>query len=281
MRAFNADSLTGSILFTSELANTAAAAVQWGAAKDFEDFRRRWTKAGRPALALYAPQTESEGVHEKAPNETPGVVAAAPQHGSKLTVQETLTLLALPPPSEIKDHHGEGGGSGSGILLTDVHGILTTPAETLPAPGILEHDWERKRRIYAALDNETPKQIASKFSVALKQLLEDNKRLHPGLRTNAKLYTRTPIVLPWSQDGAPPKPKRNLTNRNRTGTAAAAAVAAKGVSKEAVKVRRPPPTAKAVFCHCRSPHENKYEFRFMIECGGCKEWFHGDCKSGP
>ena len=41
----------------------------------------------------------------------------------------------------------------------------------------------RNRRVYAALDNETPKQIADKFGVMLKQVLLDNKRLHPGLRT--------------------------------------------------------------------------------------------------
>ena len=86
---------------------------------------------------------------------------------------------------------------------TDIEGIVTP----LPEVGEIRYEWAHYRRVYSSLDNETPKQIATKFNVKLKQVLLDNKRLHPGLSTHAKLYKRTSIVLPWSDEGAPPRPE--------------------------------------------------------------------------
>jgi hypothetical protein len=76
--------------------------------------------------------------------------------------------------------------------MTDIEQI----AEPLPEPGVWRVEMARRRRVYAALDNETPKQIAKKFGIDLKQVLRDNKRLHPGLVLHSKLYVRTKMVLP-------------------------------------------------------------------------------------
>ena len=125
--------------------------------------------------------------------------------------------------------------------LTDIEGI----SAPLPEPGILRHEWGRNRRVYASLDNETPKQIAAKFGVKLKQVLVDNKRLHPGLSTHAKLYKRTPIVLPWSDEGAPPRPESLVASgggpslagaANAAAFAALAAAAAATVEDDAASV---------------------------------------------
>lgn len=50
--------------------------------------------------------------------------------------------------------------------------------------------------VYEALDDETPKDIAKKFSVNLADLLELNIPRIPGLATNAKLMEGTTILLP-------------------------------------------------------------------------------------
>ena len=179
-----------------------------------------------------------------------------------------------------------------GVIWTDIGGLDEVSATMLPDPGIIHHDWSRNRRLYAALDNETPKQIAEKFNVELKQVLVDNSRLHPGLRTNAKLYTRTPIVLQWSDEGAPPKPKSTWKGA-KTGQAqplarvdisagsgeGAAAGAADAKCRRATAPSSEPEPA-AVYCYCQSPHGNDHEFRFMICCTACEEWYHGDCTYG-
>jgi len=62
--------------------------------------------------------------------------------------------------------------------------------------------FEFQRRLYAALDNETPKMIAEKFVLTLASLLKDNKQLHPKLGRHSKLFPRTAIVLPLTADEA-------------------------------------------------------------------------------
>jgi hypothetical protein len=76
--------------------------------------------------------------------------------------------------------------------LIDIEHIV----EPLPAPGVWRVEMAQRRRVYIALDDETPKQIAKKFGIDLKQVLRNNVRLHPGLVRSSKLYVRTKMVLP-------------------------------------------------------------------------------------
>ena len=66
--------------------------------------------------------------------------------------------------------------------------------------GEIRTEIELCRRLYATLDNETAFQMSKKFGVPPGQLLHDNKQLHEGLTLHAKLFERSPIVLPLTAD---------------------------------------------------------------------------------
>jgi hypothetical protein len=74
--------------------------------------------------------------------------------------------------------------------------MAAPPVVDRSAPGTWRVEMAQRQRVYFALDNETPKMIAKKFGLNLKQLLRDNKKAHAGLAHNSELHPGTKMVHP-------------------------------------------------------------------------------------
>merc|ERR1719272_696666 len=78
--------------------------------------------------------------------------------------------------------------------------------------GAKVEDWENEWKVYKALDDETPAQIAKKKNVSLKDLLVINVWRLEGLKSNSPLEEGTSVLVPTMGPNDP----KNVKKRERS-----------------------------------------------------------------